>query len=222
MFRLSVAESMGGFVRRRMSIQSGSYSNGIDFRQYVGKLGNGALDYFARICLEVALTAHREGNYGIGAVAVHFKGGRVREYRGGNRVVADSGIIDHAETRALLRITRNETPDAEYSFDFGPSDGLWVFGTLEPCPMCASVMTNAGATRSISTIGDGRLHDEDSYRFSDGAADVIGKSSTLSPRFGGAFSAAAVLSSSSCRRLTCNCSRSADRSLRRLAPARTV
>ena len=141
----------------------------------------GSLEYFARICLDVALTAYREENYGIGAVAVHFEAGRVREYRGGNRMVTDSGIIDHAETRALLRITRNETPDADYSYDFGPSHGLWVFGTLEPCPMCACVMTNAGATRSISTIEDGRLHDEGGYRVSDGAANVLGDKFNTQP-----------------------------------------
>lgn len=159
---------IGGDVARYLDASRDAYSRG-------------SLEYFARICLEVALTAHREGNYGIGAVAVHFEEGRVREYRGGNRMVTDSGIIDHAETRALLRITRNETPDAEYSFDFGPSDGLWVFGTLEPCPMCACVMTNAGATRSISTIEDGRLHVEDGYQVSDGAANVIGDKFNTQP-----------------------------------------
>lgn len=142
----------------------------------------GSDEYFARKCLEAALEAYRTRNYGIGAVAVVYENGRAREFVAGNRMVSGSGVIDHAETRAILRILGGEDqPDAEYKLDSPNRHGLWVFGTLEPCPMCACVMTNAGATRSVSTIEDGHLIDDAGFQVSDGAANVLGDKSRTQP-----------------------------------------
>lgn len=141
--------------------------------------------YYCRLALEQALKASIENNYGIGAVAIVAQGGRVREYHDRSKMFnGGDGIIDHAETRALIA-SRTRAPDAEYdlsSVEAGdlPKDGLWVFGTLEPCPMCTCALTNAGARRSISLALDGKFGD-DANPVSDGAAMVIGKKWNLQP-----------------------------------------
>jgi tRNA(Arg) A34 adenosine deaminase TadA len=141
----------------------------------------GSDEYYARKCLEAALTAYRSKNYGIGALAVVYEAKTAREWSAGNCMVSGSGVIDHAETRALLRIANAEPPDATYPLESAPPHGLSVFGTLEPCPMCACVMTNAGATRSVSTVEDGHLIEKSGFRLSDGAANVLGHKSKTQP-----------------------------------------
>jgi tRNA(Arg) A34 adenosine deaminase TadA len=101
-------------------------------------------------------------------------------------------LIDHAETRALLRIGAGEASDLDYDIPSGGPDvtdgsrRIEVFGTLEPCPMCASVLTNAGASRSVSTCRDGRLAhhevDDQQYTISDGAANVLDLKFHIQPR----------------------------------------
>jgi hypothetical protein len=78
------------------------------------KFTRGSGEYYARKCLEAALTAYRSKNYGIGAVAVVYEAETAREWSAGNCMVSGSGVIDHAETRALLRIAKGEVPDATY------------------------------------------------------------------------------------------------------------
>jgi tRNA(Arg) A34 adenosine deaminase TadA len=143
--------------------------------------------YFAVEALRVALRSFRDGNYGIGAIAVVRRSGTVYEYRAGNAMVSGQGLVDHAETRALLRIASGEAADSSYAVPPAvggvlPEDGIAVYGTLEPCPMCASVMTNAGVARSVSTVVDGRLVHEDLYLVSDGAANVLGDKYKIQPR----------------------------------------
>jgi tRNA(Arg) A34 adenosine deaminase TadA len=153
----------------------------------VGASPPGSDDYYARIALGEALTASREGNYGIGAVGVEVAGSVVREFRARSAMVTGPGVVDHAETRALLAHRSGSSPSATYPLDpswplaAGPS-GLSVYGTLEPCPMCACTMTNAGAIRSVSTCRDGALVEDGGLLTSDGAACVLGDKYTLQPR----------------------------------------
>jgi tRNA(Arg) A34 adenosine deaminase TadA len=147
----------------------------------VDKFARGSDEYYARKCLEAALTAYRSKNYGIGAVAVVYEHNTAREWSAGNCMVSGTGVVDHAETRALLRIANEEDPDATYQLESAPPHGLSVFGTLEPCPMCTCVMTNAGATRSLSTVEDGRLVQTSGFFQSDGAANVLGNKRKTQP-----------------------------------------
>ena len=145
------------------------------------KFARGSDEYYARKCLEAALAAYHLKNYGIGALAVVHEGMTAREGTAGNRMVSGSGVVDHAETRALLRIANGEAADTEYQLESAPPHGLSVFGTLEPCPMCACVMTNAGATRSVSTVEDAHLVENSGFFLSDGAANVLGDKSKTQP-----------------------------------------
>jgi tRNA(Arg) A34 adenosine deaminase TadA len=143
--------------------------------------------YYARLALEQALLAAREGNYGIGAVAVFANATTTREYRARSAMVTGAGIVDHAETRALLAATTTAVPDDEYPADPNTRlgklrEGLSVYGTLEPCPMCACALTNAGAVRSISNADDGQMVSENGLHTSDGAASVLGRKYALQPR----------------------------------------
>ncbi len=87
-------------------------------------------------------------------------------------MVTGTGVIDHAETRALIAAATS-VPDDEYSSNHNADlerlpTGLTVYGTLEPCPMCACTLTNAGAIRSVSNADDGQLVIENGIPSSDG------------------------------------------------------
>lgn len=151
--------------------------------------------YYARRALQAALQAFEKGNYGIGAVAVVQDGDRLAEYLGENNMVKGDGVVDHAETRALLRIAAGEEPDATFETELGPLDtfGIAVFGTLEPCPMSATTISNSGVNVSVSTALDGDLTVETvqsqqshravrrDYLVSSGAANVIGDKVYIQP-----------------------------------------
>jgi tRNA(Arg) A34 adenosine deaminase TadA len=145
-------------------------------------------EYYARLALAQAVKAYEEGNYGIGAVAVVVRNDRVREFRARNAMVTGLGVVDHAETRALLRMKGGKRPDVSYPRRVSEltaklPEGVSMYGTLEPCPMCAVTLTNVGASRSISTVLDGHLAEtDDGFRVSDGAAASIGEKAKLQPR----------------------------------------
>jgi hypothetical protein len=69
----------------------------------------GSDEYYARKCLEAALTAYRSKNYGIGAVAVVYEAETAREWSAGNCMVSGSGVIDHAETRRCYASRRGKS-----------------------------------------------------------------------------------------------------------------
>lgn len=139
----------------------------------------GQHEYYARIALEQAVKAFDEKNYGIGAVAIEVTNEVIYEYRERNAMVSGVGVVDHAETRALLKLKGGKQPDFFYprnsnEFTNNLPLGISVFGTLEPCPMCACTLTNSGAMLSISTVLDGKLKTtEEGYKISDGAANVL-------------------------------------------------
>ena len=141
-------------------------------------------DHVNWLALEQALLASREGNYGIGAVAIDVGDGLVREYRDRSAMITGLGVVDHAETRVLLRIAEGGAADDEYPADSAGAvpDGISLFGTLEPCPMCACTLTNAGAVRSVSVALDGELVEENGVLTTDGSANAIGRKAILQPR----------------------------------------
>jgi tRNA(Arg) A34 adenosine deaminase TadA len=136
-------------------------------------------EFFSRLALENALASAKEGNYGIGAVAVQkTSAGDLLIYNGRNGVVTSTEqtqalfgpeldlartLVGHAETLALMRsIHTGITPDLFIpASDVAPDDlanirtGVSVFGTLEACPMCTCVMTNdKRVVRSVSASKD--------------------------------------------------------------------
>jgi tRNA(Arg) A34 adenosine deaminase TadA len=136
--------------------------------------------YYARGALQQAMIAHLEGNYGIGAVAVVVGETDVAEYPARNAMVTGEGILDHAETRAVLAVRRGDsfssvTPRAASRYTQAMERGVTVFGTIEPCPMCVAVMTNGGVRRSVSTVQDGDLVTVDGLTSSDGGSTVLGE-----------------------------------------------
>lgn len=139
----------------------------------------GQYEYYSRIALEQSLVAFQEGNYGIGAVAVLVAEDDIYEYRDRNAMITGAGVVDHAETRALLKLKGGNPPDYKYPRNINEwtlqlPKGISVFGTLEPCPMCSCALTNVGAMLSVSTVRDGDLiTTEDGYKNSNGAANVI-------------------------------------------------
>lgn len=147
----------------------------------------GQPEYYARLALEQALLAHREGNYGIGAVAVVVRGDEIREFPNRNAMFTGTGVVDHAETRTLLAVRGQQKATRVYGRDYTKwtralPEGISIFGTLEPCPMCDCAMINAGAVRSISTVPDGELVMVDGVTCSSGGAMVLGKKKELRPQ----------------------------------------
>lgn len=145
--------------------------------------------YYARKALASALTAFKEGNYGIGAIVLLVHDGIIYEFPGRNAMVTGPGVTDHAEARALedavaykthiinegknkygiamneKNLSRSHVVEPAISYPVNTNkgtqrfnqDGYYVFGTLEPCPMCMVMIINAKAKMSISTALDGDL-----------------------------------------------------------------
>jgi tRNA(Arg) A34 adenosine deaminase TadA len=153
----------------------------------IDRYATGQPEYYGRIALEQALIAHREGNYGIGAVAVSVGTETISEFPAQNTMFTGVGVVDHAETRALLDIYTGKNPTLEYARNTNEwtrelPEGISVYGSLEPCPMCACTLINAGAKRSISTVLDGNLIEKEGFKLSEGAASVIGDKAKLQPQ----------------------------------------
>lgn len=138
--------------------------------------------YYARKALFVALNSYKHGHFGIGAVAVVRSGNAADLFYGENGMAKPNAIIEHAEIRALLRIAAGETPDhtiklakpsQQTATTYRDEIETTVYGTIEPCPMCACAMTNAGVRRSVSTCMDGKLERNGDYLVSSGAANVL-------------------------------------------------
>lgn len=150
----------------------------------------GSDHYYARIALWLALRAHQAGNFGIGAVAVVRSGNTADLYYGGNEMGKPNAVVDHAEIRALLKVASQAAPDQTIALperaspDAGhPEDNeVGVYGTIEPCPMCACAITNAGVRRSVSTCADGELVRDGDYLVSSGGANVLGDKYPTQPR----------------------------------------
>jgi tRNA(adenine34) deaminase len=88
---------------------------------------------FMRQALELGEAAGREGDLGIGAVIV--RDGKVIG-RGRNRMNTQRNPMVHAETDAIA--------DALKALGTADLSGSTLYTTMEPCPMCAGAMMNAG------------------------------------------------------------------------------
>jgi tRNA(Arg) A34 adenosine deaminase TadA len=163
-------------------------------RDHKPSVKRGTEQYYAIGSLEQAMNAFNEGNYGIGSVVILKWKGKIHEFRDRNAMVTGYRLRDHAEARALDRavvfmacLTHRTVPDAERgrvgkniepddSYDADTQylvnlvDGLHVFGTLEPCPMCMVMMLNVGVKGSRSLAKDGELKVVSGHAVSDGAA----------------------------------------------------
>jgi tRNA(adenine34) deaminase len=103
----------------------------------------------------------------VGAVVVDAAGALVS--RGRNRREADQDPTGHAEIYALRR--------AAAALGHWRLEGLTVYVTLEPCPMCAGALVNARIGRLVYGCADPKA----------GAVDTlfsIGQDSRLNHRFG--------------------------------------
>ncbi|OHV02518.1 nucleoside deaminase [Mycobacterium talmoniae] len=138
--------------------------------------------YFARIALEVALRAYHGGNFGIGAVAVVRSGRRADLFYGENAMAQPGAVIEHAETQAVLKVAAGDAPDHTITPPEPSPAAVTVYGTVEPCPMCACVLTNAGVQRSVSTCLDGELERDGDFLTSGGGANVLGDKYPTQPR----------------------------------------
>ncbi len=169
-------------TRRRNRIATRGGANHPTLRKYFP----GQDEYYARVALAQALRAFEEGNYGIGAVAIVVSDDHVQEFRERNAMITGVGVVDHAETRALLRIGKTQ-PDATYPRDLNAltnklPEGVSMYGTVEPCPMCVTTLTNVGAKRSVSTVLDGDLIETaEGFYISSGSASAIGQKAKLQP-----------------------------------------
>jgi len=151
-------------------------------------------EFYALGALDQALQAFNEGNYGIGSVVLLKWKGEAYEFRDRNAMVTGYGLRDHAEARALdravvflgvlrdravaeterVRVGQNIKPDDTYDLDTDYlkeiPDGLHVYGTLEPCPMCMVMMLNVAVKASTSLAKDGELKVVDGHTVCDGSA----------------------------------------------------
>ncbi len=168
-----------------------------DADKYLSETGSkaqrGTERYYAVAALEQAVKAFKEGNYGIGAVVLLKWKNKLYEFRDRNAMLTGYGLRDHAEARALDRAVavlaglkgkkivtsegdarRSVASDDSYAPDTpflnSLPDGLHVYGTLEPCPMCMVMMLNVGVKSSKSLAKDGDLKKIDGMYVSDGAA----------------------------------------------------
>jgi len=149
----------------------------------------GSDEFYGRKALSLALISFQEGNYGIGSVLLQVTPQVINEFHGRNRLITgtpEEKVLGHAETMAVVRSLKKSQPDESYPRNTTKQssqlpEGVICYGTLEPCPMCAVVLTNLGAIRSISTVLDGDLIDKDGYRISGGAANAIGEKNKIQP-----------------------------------------
>jgi tRNA(Arg) A34 adenosine deaminase TadA len=166
----------------------------------------GTEEFYALGSLEQALKAFNEGNYGIGSVVLLKWRGKVYEFRDRNAMVTGYGLRDHAEARALdravvllsglkgrtiaeterARVMNRPEEDVSYAVDTdylrGLADGLHVYGTLEPCPMCMLMMINVAVKTSISLAKDGELETLPDRVFSNGAAMATDEKFKYAPK----------------------------------------
>jgi tRNA(adenine34) deaminase len=94
---------------------------------------DGEHERFMRSALEIAALADREGNMGVGALIV--RDGAIVG-RGRNQIRTARSPLVHAETDAISDACRTLATDS--------LAGCTLYTTMEPCPMCAGALLNAG------------------------------------------------------------------------------
>ncbi len=121
---------------------------------------------FMREALAEAEAAAAAGDVPVGAVVVDAAGAVVG--RGRNRRELDQDPTGHAEVLALRAAAR--------AVGHWRLEGMTVYATLEPCPMCAGALVNARVARLVYGCADPKA----------GAVDTlftIGRDTRLNHRF---------------------------------------
>ena len=100
---------------------------------------------FMRAALEEAEKAFSLGEVPIGAVAVE---NGIIIARGGNRVESSSSVTCHAEIEAVREV---EKLRGDWRMN-----GVTLYVTKEPCPMCAGLLVNARVDRIVFGAHDAK------------------------------------------------------------------
>lgn len=140
------------------------------------------LEYF-NLILPRALGAVARGDYGVAAALVHRHDGTETVSLASNRLFSNDDPLGHAETmsiKAMLQVRgkiatphtmaalhRLPTEDVVFTRDLPApvKDGLLLFTTLEPCPMCLIALLNAGVSTIVVGAPDpmgGGVHAQES------------------------------------------------------------
>ncbi len=105
---------------------------------------------FMRLAIEAAKTAHRQGDYAVGAVLVRRN--KILAICS-NRSKRDESPIAHAETLAIIKGSK--------ILKSRHLKGCVLYATHEPCPMCASVIVWA---KLKGVVYGARCQDMKEYR----------------------------------------------------------
>lgn len=116
-------------------------------------------DPFVLVAAKEALAGWREGNGGVGACLVHEATGQIVE-RGHNRQFEPHFRSDlHAEMDLLTRyeervkaqkLNKSSVPQAQQR----KIEGLVLYTSVEPCPMCLSRIINIGLKKTYYAAAD--------------------------------------------------------------------
>lgn len=110
--------------------------------------------YAIASCLE-ALRGIKEGGYGIGAVLIDDKGNIIS---GGHNEQIQLNRSDlHGEMALLTNFEQSDTAK-KYMNGYTYKKGMWLFSSLEPCPMCFIRLATAELnTKYLSPDPDGGM-----------------------------------------------------------------
>jgi len=111
-------------------------------------------DSFVLVTLREAVAAMREGSGGIGACLVHEQSGAIVEV-GHNRQFMPHFRSDmHAEMDLLNRYEDKKNVKKVEGVDPRQVDGLVLYSSMEPCPMCLTRILNAGLKKTYYAAAD--------------------------------------------------------------------
>jgi tRNA(adenine34) deaminase len=111
-------------------------------------------DSFILVTLREAVAAMREGSGGIGACLVHEQSGAIVEV-GHNRQFMPHFRSDmHAEMDLLNRYEEKKNVKKVEGVNPRQVDGLVLYSSLEPCPMCLTRILNAGLKKTCYAAAD--------------------------------------------------------------------
>jgi tRNA(adenine34) deaminase len=111
-------------------------------------------DSFVLVTLREAVAAMREGSGGIGACLVHEQSGAIVEV-GHNRQFMPHFRSDmHAEMDLLNRYEDKKNVKKVEGVNPRQVDGLVLYSSMEPCPMCLTRILNAGLKKTYYAAAD--------------------------------------------------------------------
>jgi tRNA(adenine34) deaminase len=106
--------------------------------------------HWMRLAIAEARDAFSRGDWPTGSLLV--RDGHLLA-TGQNRQVTRGDVTEHAETDAISRAFAAHGPRA--------TDGATLYGTMEPCPMCAGAMKLAGIRRVVLALRHATLRRTD-------------------------------------------------------------